>query len=108
MGGPRGTEWIGPDGVALLSDRPAAVYNGIGYFGFDREIFSMQYRLIVFSFLLALAAGCGPELSPSDLGEVVTELPKVAGVDEPYPMPQLGPPSTAEDKEGERANLTHP
>jgi len=35
--------------------------------------------------------GCGPELSKQDLGTVVFEVPKVAGSDEPYPMPQLGP-----------------
>ncbi len=41
---------------------------------------------------LVLLAGCGPELSKTDLGTVVYELPKVAGSDEPYQMPQLGPP----------------
>jgi len=61
----------------------------------------MRYRWIGFLFLLALAAGCGPELSQSDLGEVVSELPKVAGADEPYPMPQLGQPPAEEEKEAE-------
>jgi hypothetical protein len=41
--------------------------------------------------LMAPLVGCGPELSKSDLGAVVYELPKVAGSDEPYPLPQLGP-----------------
>jgi hypothetical protein len=50
----------------------------------------MQYFLGLF--LLAFLAGCGPQVSKSDLGPVVFEVPKVAGSDEPYPMPQLGPP----------------
>ncbi len=36
--------------------------------------------------------GCGPELSKTDLGHVVSEPPKVADPNKPYPMPQLGPP----------------
>ena len=39
-------------------------------------------------------AGCGPELSKNDLGTVVFEVPKVAGADQPYQMPQLGPPES--------------
>jgi len=47
-----------------------------------------------FSFLLLLVslAGCGPELSKVELGTVVFDVPKVAGADEPYQMPELGPP----------------
>ena len=48
------------------------------------------FGLLIF---LAFLAGCGPELSKTDLGTVVYEVPKVAGADEPYQMPQLGPPS---------------
>jgi hypothetical protein len=33
--------------------------------------------------------GCGPDLSKTDLGHVVYELPNVAGADKPYPMPQF-------------------
>ena len=42
--------------------------------------------------LLISLSGCGPELSKQDLGTVVFEVPKVAGADEPYRMPQLDPP----------------
>jgi hypothetical protein len=41
---------------------------------------------------LAILGGCGPELSKNDLGTVLSDLPQVAGLDKPYPMPQLGPP----------------
>ena len=51
----------------------------------------MHYRLSLLLVLLSLG-GCGPELSKVDLGTVVFEVPKVAGSDEPYQMPQLGPP----------------
>ena len=57
---------------------------------FRWEIAPMRYWLGLL-LLLLLLAGCGPELSKSDLGTVVYELPKVAGADEPYQMPQLGP-----------------
>jgi hypothetical protein len=50
----------------------------------------MQFRLSLVVLLLALG-GCGPQLSKSDLGTVVFEVPKVAGSDEPYFMPQLAP-----------------
>jgi hypothetical protein len=50
--------------------------------------------------LLAILGGCGPELSKSDLGKVLPELPKVADADKPYPMPQLGPrPSEKPDSD---------
>jgi hypothetical protein len=55
--------------------------------------------------LLVLLAGCGPELSKADLGTVVNDVPKVAGSEEPYQMPQLGPPS--EEDEGHHGNLPH-
>lgn len=51
----------------------------------------MRFWLLL-SLLIVLLAGCGPALSTSDLGTVVFEVPKVAGSDEPFPMPQLGPP----------------
>lgn len=57
----------------------------------------MPYRIGLLLVLLSLA-GCGPALSRVDLGTVVFEVPKVAGADEPYQMPQLGPP--VESKEG--------
>ena len=49
--------------------------------------------------VLLVLAGCGPELSKTDLGTVVYELPKVAGSDEPYQMPQLGPPREDKDED---------
>lgn len=49
-------------------------------------------RFLGLAILLAFASGCGAELSKSELGTVVFEVPKVAGADEPYKMPQLGPP----------------
>jgi hypothetical protein len=48
-------------------------------------------RLSASVILLVVLGGCGPELSKSDLGTVVFEIPQVAGSDKPYPMPQLGP-----------------
>jgi hypothetical protein len=49
-------------------------------------------RYLFCLFLLTFLAGCGPRVSKSDLGVVVFEVPKVAGSDEPYQMPELGPP----------------
>jgi hypothetical protein len=40
-----------------------------------------------------LSAGCGPAVSKSDLGTIVTELPKLKGSEEqPFEMKELGPP----------------
>ena len=47
--------------------------------------------------LLLFLSGCGPALSKQDLGTVVFEVPKVAGADEPYRMPELGPPLERKD-----------
>jgi hypothetical protein len=49
-------------------------------------------RWLAFSILLLGVAGCGPEVSKTDLGHVVNELPKISDSDAPYPMPELGPP----------------
>jgi hypothetical protein len=43
--------------------------------------------------LSTILGGCGPELAKSDLGNVVFEVPKVAGADKPHLMPKLGPPN---------------
>jgi hypothetical protein len=51
----------------------------------------MRFRLGFLVLLMSLG-GCGSQLSKSDLGTVVFEVPKIVGVDEPYQMPQLGPP----------------
>jgi hypothetical protein len=53
--------------------------------------------LAIFAVILG---GCGPELSKSDLGTVVFEVPKVAGADKPYPLPKLGP---ADEKQEEHS-----
>ena len=60
----------------------------------------MRCRYIFFLVPLLGLGGCGPQLSPSDLGAVVFELPQVSGAEEPYKMPQLGPP--VEHKEEHR------
>jgi hypothetical protein len=49
-------------------------------------------RCWVLAIFLLFLGGCGPAVSRHDLGTVVFEVPKVAGADEPYRMPQLGPP----------------
>lgn len=60
----------------------------------------MGYRLLLF-LLLMLVSGCGPQLSEADLGMVLFEVPEVAGSDEPYEMPELGPPIKREDEPGD-------
>lgn len=60
----------------------------------------MRFRFSLLLLLVSLA-GCGPALSKSDLGTVGFEVPKVAGAEKPYPMPQLGPPlEPIEDRHG--------
>ena len=54
-------------------------------------------RLGGLAVLMAAVGGCGPELSTSDLGHVVFEVPKVSGSEKPYAMPQLGPPLEKSD-----------
>jgi hypothetical protein len=56
----------------------------------------MRYPLGLLLILVALS-GCGPQLSKEELGSVVFEVPKLAGSDEPYKMPQLGPPLERKD-----------
>jgi hypothetical protein len=64
------------------------------------EIAMKRYWLGLLLLVVPLV-GCGPSLSKSDLGTVVYTLPKVAGADEPYRMPQLGPaPEEDEDQPG--------
>jgi hypothetical protein len=36
--------------------------------------------------------GCGPNVSRSDLGTIVFEVPTVAGAEEPYRLPDIPPP----------------
>jgi hypothetical protein len=56
--------------------------------------------------LLVTLGGCGPELSKSDLGTVIFEVPKVSGADKPYPMPKLTPPDEKKGLEGLRTPLS--
>jgi hypothetical protein len=56
----------------------------------QRSLFGCVLQSIGIAVLLAILGGCGPELSKSDLGTVVFEVPKVAGADKPYEMPKLG------------------
>ena len=37
------------------------------------------------------ATGCGPNVPKSELGNVVFEVPTVAGADEPYKLPDMPP-----------------
>ena len=50
--------------------------------------------------LVMVATGCGPALSPEDLGRVVYEVPPVAGAEEPYPLPELKPDATKSEEGG--------
>jgi hypothetical protein len=45
--------------------------------------------------MLSVIAGCGPDVSRSDLGTVVFDLPQLAGADRPYEMPGLDKPRAA-------------
>jgi hypothetical protein len=54
-------------------------------------------RFWALAILLLFLNGCGPAWSKQDLGTVVFEVPKVAGADQPYRMPQLGPPLERKD-----------
>jgi len=43
------------------------------------------------------APGCGPAVAKSDLGDIVYEVPKVRGADQPYPIPEVVPPLAARE-----------
>jgi hypothetical protein len=61
------------------------------FLGSSRRAAILRFSgLLVF---LVILGGCGPELSKSDLGTVVFEVPKIAGADKPYHMPQLDHPT---------------
>ena len=49
------------------------------------------YLGLVLLALGALSTGCGPAVSKSDLGTIVTDLPKLKGSEKPFEMKQLGP-----------------
>jgi hypothetical protein len=66
----------------------------------------MRWRFSLFALLTSLMllclAGCGPKLSKQDLGTVVFEVPKVAGAQKPYQLPQLGPPKDPDKRPARR------
>ena len=71
----------------------------------------MHYRWLGFWYflVLTLVVGCGgPELSKSDLGEVVSELPKVAGLMSRMKCPELEPPAKESEKSPEAKGYAPP
>jgi hypothetical protein len=58
-----------------------------------KSVFGLLLQLFGLAIFVVILGGCGRELSKSDLGTVVFDVPKVAGADKPYPMPKLGPPA---------------
>ncbi len=47
---------------------------------------------IVLGIVLLGLSGCGPSVSREQLGEILFEVPKVPGSDEPYPLPDIPAP----------------
>lgn len=39
-----------------------------------------------------LLPGCGPAVSPNELGNVVFTVPDVPGADQPFALPEVAPP----------------
>lgn len=39
--------------------------------------------------LLLTASGCEKRLDPAEYGQVIYELPKIEGADQPFPLPKL-------------------
>ena len=48
--------------------------------------------VIIPLFLISATAGCRPSGPTQEMGTVVQEIPAVEGADEPYIIPELGPP----------------
>lgn len=69
------------------------------------RFFEIVLRPAGLAVLTLILGGCGPELSKSDLGNVVFEVPKVAGSDRPYVMPKLGP---SDEKNAKEPRITPP
>jgi hypothetical protein len=46
------------------------------------------FALAVVGLLTVGSLGCEPKLDPQEYGELVTELPRVPGVEKPYPLPE--------------------
>ena len=89
-------------GFKRNSRRPKAAGGPAGEPAWRLSASSSRHGIILwvsgFAVFMVILGGCGPELSKSDLGTVVFEVPKVAGADQPYAMPQLGPPVERDDK----------
>jgi hypothetical protein len=53
-----------------------------------------RWLIILFGVLAIPMAlpGCGPAVAKSELGDIVYEVPKVPGADEPFPIPNVVPP----------------
>jgi hypothetical protein len=55
-------------------------------------------RRLVGSFLLLIFVGCGPAISPEELGTIVEEKSDFPAAGKTYPMPQLGLEKTLAEK----------
>ena len=65
--------------------------------------------LVAVGLLLAIAtSGCGPNVSRSDLGTIVSEVPTVAGADEPYRFPIVPNPQKESMAMGGLSPMTAP
>jgi len=69
----------------------------------------LMWVVVGFALLVAIP-GCGPNVSQSDLGTIVYEVPPVAGADEPYKYPDLPPlpPGSRRDQNGPPMDLPPP
>jgi hypothetical protein len=52
--------------------------------------------------LSACLGGCSKDYPPEEYGNVVHEVPSVAGAEKPFKMPKLGPPLSEEEKRNVR------
>jgi len=48
--------------------------------------------LAVVGYLGLMLPGCGPAVSPNELGTLVFTVPDVPGADQPYALPEVAPP----------------
>jgi hypothetical protein len=54
----------------------------------------LRHIALLFCVLFALMiTGCGQSVSDKDMGTIINDIPKISGADQPYDMPQLGPPT---------------
>jgi hypothetical protein len=64
----------------------------------QNTISSTAWVLLAFCVLSLAGTGCGPAVSREELGTVLEQIPKVAGAQRPFPMPELGPPIPASQR----------